>query len=125
MTDVMPQQALSPDLGFTEDQLHDAFYVTHRAAELLGRSNHGPRIVNTRWDLDDKRFGVAQVRNVVIRCVFVVKEQHYRARYTKSADRLTLFDVDRVRLETLVKDMLEARGVTYDTLYVGVAQGNL
>lgn len=125
MTDIVPTHNVFPaGMPFTEDQLSDAFYMAHRGAQALGRGGHGPRIVNTRWDLEHSH------DRVVIRCVFVVKDQHYRSRYAPSPVhsrrlRRTLFAEDLARLEHLVRDVFEARAVTFDTLYVGVAMGEL
>lgn len=127
MTDVMPEKSFPEGLGYSEEQVRDAFYIVDRLAKALGRGGHGPRIVNTRWDLDQRRFGAQAHPNVVIRCVFVVRAEHYRTRYVATASSRrhgeAIFDLDRSRLETLVKDALEARAVTFDTLYVGVAMG--
>src|SRR5277367_2746366 len=119
MTDLLPQNVLPPDIGFSEDQLHDAFYFAYRSARAVGLHGHGPKIVSARWDLD--RFH----GRVVIRCVFVVKEVDYRFRYATHDRRLRVstFDLDRALLETLVRDALEARAVVFDTLYIGIALG--
>jgi hypothetical protein len=123
MTDLLPQAPSLPS-GLSADQVNDAFYFAHRGAQALGRHGHGPRVVNTRWDLDDPH------GRVVIRCIFVVKESDYRLRYAPPAGgvrrlRFSTFDEDRARLEQLVRDAFEARAVRFDTLYVGIALGNL
>lgn len=120
MTNLLPQNVFPSGLGFSEDQVHDAFYIAYRSARAIGVHGHGPKVVSARWDLD-RPYG-----RTVIRCIFVVKEVDYRFRYATHDRRLRVstFDLDRALLEAVVRDALEARAVTFDTLYIGIALGD-
>lgn len=84
--------------GADTEKKSDAIYLMHHNATRLGDLGHGPRVVGTRYRVDDDRCHVG----------YLVPSSVYKVRYGGIGRRM---EQDVGRLTGLVLNALEAHGL--------------